>query len=291
MNEQRQNLCVNYTPNSAAVPVIANLNIDPNSHPHYAVILHHFRKRLEYVGDFAERLEEFRKITAGMEGHMYYHVDADVDGQQFCVYNKEKNILEVRDFSYRLMMPESAWHVTETKIVRSAMEGPIERKKAWQLYRGPDFEKTWECTYNEHPRDPLHMRQGNVPCDARQLLRELFKQISSNTRLPEGDRNVLVWALHAWEVVPTYGDRPFTEEEIAELWEQCALLQRLHQTAQFGAIRDVLQALNFLTLPAAKHTLTEWVEAFDKYRNPTTWPTVLRNAYSRNVQLLGRYVA
>lgn len=287
-----QSMHVNYTPSTATVPRTASMHPGSNDAPFYVVLLHNFGKQLEYVEDFAQCLEQFRAITADMEGKLYYHVEADQNGQQFCVYDKEKHILEARDFSYRTLMPESVWHVTENKIIRSTIQGAVELKKVWTRYRNNAFQEVWECVYNEHPRDPLHMRQGNIPCDARQFLRELYKQISANTKLSDADRNAFMWAIQSWHVLPPgNGERNFTKDEMSKLWDQCAALQHLHHTSDFATIYWIFEALNFLTFPEVRHTLTEWVDAYRKHPATAEWPTALRNAYLRNLSIVGRYVA
>jgi hypothetical protein len=291
MNDHRPTLYLNYTPSSASTPALANLNPDRNSNPFYAVILHHFGKRLEYVDDFAERLEQFRAITADMEGKMYYHVNADLEGQQFCVYDKEKHILEARDFSYRLMMPESAWHVTESRIIRSVLENNVERKKVWERYQRQDGQKVWDCTYTEHARDPLYLRQGNIPVDARQFLREVYKQLNSNTRLTNQERNILMWSLQSWDLFGSNLNRQFTDAELTVLSAQARRLQHLHNEPDFRTALWVLLQLDVLTPPEAAYTLEYWADAYSKTPNPSEWPTVLRNAYTRNQLIVGRYVA
>lgn len=278
---------VNYTAHTATVPAQANMNTDPESIPFYVMLLHHFERRLEYVADFAERLTQFQAVTKNLEGGLYYHVDAHLDGQQFSVYDKEKNILEVRDFSYRTLMPESVWHVTATKIIRATIVDGIEHRKVWSAYIDSNHRPVWECTYNEHPRDPLHLRQGKIPTEARQLLRELHRQIEGNMRISDKDRSAMTWALGAWHMFD--GQRTFTSEEQTRLWEQCSRMQHLHSANTVDEIQELFSRLDFLTMDVdGAKSLSEWACLYRKTPNPVEWPTVLRNGYTRNVACFGK---
>lgn len=286
-----QSMHVNYTPRNAAIPRTADMYTGNDGTPFYVVLLHDFGQPLEYVDDFAVRLEQLREMTRGLEGKLYYHVFAQLDGQQFCVYDKEKHILEARDFSYRTLMPESVWHVSTSTIIRSVLEHSVERKKVWQRYQNPAGQQVWECTYNEHARDPLYLRQGNIPVDARQFLREVHKQVSSNTKLNDQERNILTWALQSWDLFGDNPNRQFTNAELTVLSTQARRLQYLHTESDFRTALWVLMQLNPLTPPEAAYTLEYWADAYHKTPNPQEWPTVLRNAYTRNLPIVGRYVA
>jgi len=286
-----QSMHVNYTPRNAAIPRTADMYTGNDGTPFYVVLLHDFGQPLEYVDDFAIRLEQLREMTRGLEGKLYYHVTAQLDGQQFCVYDKEKHILEARDFSYRTLMPESVWHVSASKIIRSVLENGVERKKVWQLYQNQSAHQVWECTYNEHARDPLYLRQGSIPVDAQQFLREVYKQVNSNTKLNNQDRNILLWSLQSWDLFDGNMNRQFTADEITELSAHIGKLQHLHHEANPVFAQWLFERLDFLTPAGVDHSLSNWVGAYTKIPDPAGWTTLLRNAYTRNLPIVGRYVA
>lgn len=211
-------------------------------------LMHDFVHDLDYVEDFALRLKQFKVIPEIQHFREVHHLALAPEGWIHSVYNPQHGLLIVNNFSPRLMMPESSWYVEGTKITREIVTSERHvQKKVWELYHNNTFQEVWEVTYNEHPRDPLHMRKANVPSSLQNLVRELAAQIGSNQKLTELELNSFVNALRQWAISEDRSHkRVFTREECDLIWDRLSIMQHAHhlQWDSLLPLVDMLQALS-----------------------------------------------
>lgn len=137
--------------------------------------------------------------------------------------------------------------------------------KVWQLYRDNSFRLQWKVTLNEHPRQPLHLKNGAFPLRGKQFIDELAAAIDPkalNNRVFEA----LCHAVHSWEIKDA-----FTKTDAEAIFGTLALLQHMlfgptqrHTDDQNKqVVWDVTAKLDVLTRPGAR-SLTETFNIFLK---------------------------
>jgi hypothetical protein len=164
-----------------------------------------------------------------------------------CHYDVKLQVLHVHYQGHHDAMPPLTWVVTEDQIRRTVLESGQARAKVWTPYRDNKFQAVWEVTYNEHSRDPLHLRKGMIPANMQNLVRELSSQIRSNKVLTQRQRNAFLGALGEWEESEA---RPrhslFSEAEIKSIWDYGPVLQFTHQ-ASWNNLEMVIKLLDGLS--------------------------------------------
>jgi hypothetical protein len=174
----------------------------------------------------------------------------------------ESDMLRITVQHYNGYVPSLVWLVTASKIRRLSCDYTGVKRKEWTRYYGVTAVNAWLVTHNDHPREPLHLRGGNIPTRADDFRRELIAQMDANDRL---DHQVVInasKAINRWQIVSGHSTdtRVFTREEMQQLYAQCALLGSLHHLHHVQLLTELFGALDFLTL----HNTPKLTEIFAK---------------------------
>ncbi len=142
------------------------------------------------------------------------------------------------------------WEVNPWEVIRTTLHPRESHRKQWQLYAGPGMPTTWEVTYNDHPRAPLHHRTAMVPFKGDQLRLELMA-IVKEFNCPDAQvRTALTNTFSSWRPIPT-----LEMEQITVVHDSIRLLRT------GGPIDQLLAQMDQVTWPGQRLL----VDLFEQY--------------------------